>query len=219
MEAKFWQEKWKSVETPGFHKSEYHPQLVKNYPLLELSPNDPFLIPLCGKSLDLKFMADKGHKAIGFELSIKAVNQFFHSHKIKAIQSDVGPFKRFQSEYIDIYCGDFFKWREANLPAIRGVFDRAALVALPPKMRQEYYQVFGELLTVGSQILLIAFEYDQNLLAGPPFSVPASEVSRNYASHFNIKKLSACEVEISNPRFHQAGLTHFQEVTYLLTKK
>ncbi len=59
---------------------------------------------------------------------------------------------------------------------MQAAYDRAALVALPPSMRERYAQHFATLMPAGSRTLLVAFEYEQTIKDGPPFSVEPDEV-------------------------------------------
>ena len=49
-------------------------------------------------------------------------------------------------ENIELLVGDFFALTAADLAGVAGVYDRAALVALPPKMREDYVRLLAELL-------------------------------------------------------------------------
>ena len=55
----------------------------------------------------------------------------------------------------------------------------AALIALTPDMRSRYAAHMNT-LTQGARQLLITLDYDQSLLAGPPFSVSEAEVRSLY---------------------------------------
>nr|WP_298894131.1 hypothetical protein [uncultured Acinetobacter sp.] len=75
---------------------------------------------------------------------------------------------------------------------IDDVYDRAALVALPQSMRTVYAKQVMTLSQHAPQ-LLIQYEYDQDLMAGPPFSVSESEMMQLYAN-FSSKQLLKSEL-------------------------
>ena len=52
-------------------------------------PDLCFLLPLCGKTRDLKFLYDLGHSVIGIEAMEKAAQEFFDEHKLEAKKRDV----------------------------------------------------------------------------------------------------------------------------------
>ena len=56
------------------------------------------------------------------------------------------------------------------------VYDRAALIALPPAMRQRYAQLLCERLPAHVKVLLITLEFEGE--QGPPFSVYQAEVEQ-----------------------------------------
>ncbi|NOS97350.1 MAG: thiopurine S-methyltransferase, partial [Methylotenera sp.] len=73
------------------------------------------------------------------------------------------------------------------------VYDRAALVALPDDMRKAYTAHLLALTQTAPQ-LLICFEYDQALHAGPPFSICAAEVKQHYQAAYDLTLLGSSDV-------------------------
>ncbi len=76
MDPAFWQERWKNQDI-GFHQPEFHALLQKYWSRLDLRPGSPVFVPLCGKSLDMVWLAQQGHRVIGAELSELAIDDFF----------------------------------------------------------------------------------------------------------------------------------------------
>ncbi|MFT8251788.1 thiopurine S-methyltransferase, partial [Salmonella enterica subsp. enterica serovar Enteritidis] len=81
---------------------------------------------------------------------------------------------------LEIHCGDFFALAAQDVADCRGVYDRAALIALPPAMRQRYAALLTNILPAGCQQLLVTLDYDQAEMDGPPFAVSQAEVSALY---------------------------------------
>ncbi|MGB3620499.1 MAG: thiopurine S-methyltransferase, partial [Ketobacter sp.] len=73
----------------------------------------------------------------------------------------------------------------ALLGPVDAIYDRAALVALPPAMRAQYSAHLIEITSSAPQ-LLITFEYDQDAIDGPPFSLDTEEINRQYADKYNL---------------------------------
>jgi thiopurine S-methyltransferase len=46
-------------------------------------------------------------------------------------------------------------------------------------------------ITAAAPQLLIAYEYDQRLMDGPPFSVSADEVNRHYSTVYNLQSVAS----------------------------
>lgn len=84
------------------------------------------LVPLCGKSLDMIWLAAQGNPVLGVELSQLAVEQFFDENELKPLthQSIYG--KHYVAGNIEIICGDIFKLDAQILSHCVGAYDRAA---------------------------------------------------------------------------------------------
>lgn len=192
MEASFWHEKWES-NIIGFHESQANPLLVSYFNELSIDKNDRVFVPLCGKTLDIAWLLSQGCQVAGVELSQLAVEQLFEELGIGPVITDVGSLKLYSAPNLDIFMGDFFELTSAMLGTIDAVFDRAALVALPDDMRIRYSRHLTD-ITGNAVQLLITFEYDQSLMVGPPFSIGAEEVRRQYEACYNISPLVSVEV-------------------------
>jgi thiopurine S-methyltransferase len=92
MQPEFWHKKWASNQI-GFHLPQVNPYLQRFWPDLNLSSHARVLVPLCGKSLDLLWLAGRGHRVLGIELSEKAVEGFFSEQQLQPQISEHGVFK------------------------------------------------------------------------------------------------------------------------------
>ena len=218
MEKDFWLDRWKN-EQIGFHEKEVNGYLSACWHRLHLPQGSAVFVPLCGKSTDLIWLRDHGHPVIGVELSKLAVQGFFKENDYTANCVHSGKFERCEANGIRIDCGDYFDLSKQDKAQVKAVYDRAALVALPPEMRQRYVQHQVNILPVKTQILLISFDYSQAEMPGPPFAVSPAEIETLYRHHAKIHLLSQTDALPQNPRFKSRGLTHLQESVYLLTLK
>jgi len=134
MEPKFWQERWARNQI-GFHLPEVNPYLLRYWPSLTLAQGAKVLVPLCGKSLDLMWLASNGYHVLGVELSEQAVDAFFREQNLTPRITWHGVFKVYQADLIEIWCGDFFALDAGALADCTALYDRAALIALPPLKR------------------------------------------------------------------------------------
>lgn len=177
MNKEFWLNKWKENDI-RFHQSKYHPQLEKFGNRFHEST---VLVPLCGKTLDMLYLAAHGHEVVGVELSPIACQDFFVENGLVFTETKIEEFILFESEGLQIWCGDYFKLPQTVWDRITGIYDRAALVALPSDMRKSYAsEIFKRTREKKLDILLISFEYPQDLTAGPPHSVEAQEIKDLY---------------------------------------
>lgn len=188
MQEEFWQEKWRSNQI-GFHEDSPHPFLVSHFERLNLSAGDTVFVPLCGKAVELEWLAARGLRVVGVEFSELAVEELFARYGVEAEKSQDGPLMRYSAGRIDVLVGDFFELTSQHLGQIDAVFDRAALVALPPETRMNYAARLNELTAKAPQIL-ITFDYDQAQMDGPPFAVPAETIRTYYEASMTCQLLA-----------------------------
>lgn len=192
MDPGFWHAKWDNNEL-GFHLGEVNPLLAKHFGALGLSPGDRVFVPLCGKTRDILWLLAAGYRVVGAELSQLAVEQLFGDLELKPVITQSGAVKHYAAADVDIFVGDIFALRRTDIGSIDGVYDRAALVALPGEMRGKYAAHLPELTGQAPQ-LLITYEYDQRLQEGPPFSVSHAEVRSHYAHCYQLSLIASCDV-------------------------
>ncbi len=195
MDASFWHQRWQTNET-GWHERAANPLLLKHFAALALAPESRLFVPLCGKSLDVGWLLSQGYRVAAAELSALAVTQLFAQLEMEPSISELGPLTHYRGTKLDIFVGDIFQLtREilSSLGTIDAVYDRAALVALPPDMRVRY-TAHLQTITATAPQLLICYEYDQTVVPGPPFSVPAEEVHRHYDTSYRLTLLESQDV-------------------------
>ena len=181
-----WQQSWRDREI-GFHQKTTNSHLIKFWPNLGLTASDRVVVPLCGKSLDLLWLAAQGHTVIGVELSPLAARAFFRENRIQASRRQVGEFVLWEHGRISILCGDFFQLCAADLGDIAAVFDRASLTALPDEIRADYLAHLRKILPVACKILLLTTEEpEEGETQGQAFAV-ADEIASLYTSAFAIE--------------------------------
>ncbi|WP_226455400.1 thiopurine S-methyltransferase [Pseudomonas sp. AF03-9] len=216
MEPKFWQERWARNQI-GFHLPEVNPYLQRHWP--PLAEGAKVLVPLCGKSLDLMWLASQGLRVLGVELSEQAVEAFFSEQNLTPRITGRGVFKVYQADSIEIWCGDFFALDAEVLADCAALYDRAALIALPPLMRARYADHLNTLLPAGCQGLLITLDYEQVQKAGPPFAVTDEEVQLLLGEHWTLQVLQEQDILGESWKFVQDGVTRLEERVYQLVKR
>lgn len=192
MDIDFWLQKWEN-NTIAFHKSEANPMLVQHFQALSLAKGSRVFLPLCGKTLDIAWLLANGYRVVGAELIEIAIEQLFIELGEEPQISEAGAVKRYSTDNIDIWVGNIFDVSNKRLGAVDAVYDRAALVALPQAVRAQYTMHLKELTNKAPQ-LLISYEYDQNLMAGPPFSISNEEVKQHYEESYHISLLASIDV-------------------------
>jgi len=216
MQHEFWHQRWQQHQI-GFHSHEVNPHLQLHWPKLAIEPNSRVFVPLCGKSNDMLWLLAQGYQVVGVELSPLAVEAFFSENGLQPTTYPHGDFVISESDGIQILCGDFFALRSADLGKIDAVYDRASLVALPYDMRIDYIAHLSALLAPDVNILLVAFDYPQHEMTGPPFSVHNEEVEKLYHAWCEIELLANEDVIEREPHFKERGLSQLREQIYRLT--
>lgn len=219
MRKRFWDERWRCNEI-GFHKPEVHHYLESYFHCLNARPGDNVFVPLCGKSLDLVWLCDQGLEVVAVEWNRIAVEAFFEENALAAVVTNRGALQIWRAPGISVFLGDFFSLDQEDLSGAHLAYDRAALVALPPDMRQAYAIRMTELLPEKSRLLLVANHYDSaEEDGGPPFSVSPSEVFDLFGDGFTVEKLCSQETIRAHPGLRSRGLTAFHDAVYLLVRR
>ena len=215
MVNKTWIQRWEDGET-GFHQSSVNSYLTKHWPKLNAPAHSTVFIPLCGKTLDILWLAKQNLNIIGIELSEIAIKAFFEENSLTYKTSSTAKFKVYESENIKLICGDFFDLTSEDFPDNTNIFDRAALIALPPEMRNKYAAHLIHILPKSSKTLLICMEYDQKEMSGPPYSVTPEELKQLYGKTYQIEAIQSEDIMEDEPRFKARGLSKLEEKVYLL---
>ncbi|MFQ5489016.1 MAG: thiopurine S-methyltransferase, partial [Gammaproteobacteria bacterium] len=133
MEVDFWHRKWREGEI-GFHQETVNPFLRQYWPRLE--PPGQVFAPLCGKSGDMAWLAACGQGVLGIEISALAIEAFFRENALPCTREEGDPFTIWRGANIEILQGDFFHLEAGHLAQVQAVYDRAAMIALPPALRR-----------------------------------------------------------------------------------
>lgn len=217
MEAKFWLQRWREGQI-GFHRDEVMPFLERYWSALSLPAGSRVFVPLAGKSNDMLWLADQGFHVLGVELSPLAIEQFFEENKLQPAIHDTVKGRHFCAGNIELVCGDFLDLGEDDLSGCAAVYDRAALIALPADMRRRYSAHLSRVLPDECQMLLIALDYAQSEMDGPPFSVSEEEVQALYADDWQIALLERLDILSDEPRFAASGVSALHTSAFRLRR-
>ncbi|PSL14300.1 thiopurine S-methyltransferase [Marinobacterium halophilum] len=205
MEHAFWHARWREGRI-GFHQSGINPWLQQYWSRLGISRDAAVLVPLCGKSSDMLWLREQGHPVVGVELSDLACRDFFVEHGTQVTPVAVPQGHTRERDGITLWCADIFDLGREHWGDVAAVYDRAALIALPPAQRRMYAQHLSQQLTAGVEMLLVTLEFTGS--EGPPFPVPEAEVRKLFEPAFTVVRLDQAEAE--NGR---------REVAYHLTRQ
>jgi len=184
-----WLKMWRNDQT-DFHQLKVNPLLARFWTSLNLRKHSCIFVPLCGKSLDLLWLAQQGNDVVGVELSPVAVKAFFEENHLIPRKSKSGEFTVWESGRVKILCGDFFRLAPSDLGKIDVVYDRAALTALPEALRFRYVAHLRQILPMACSIFLLTIEdarpaEEMSLLPAQNKGID-EEIKALYERHFEI---------------------------------
>lgn len=200
MNPEFWHKRWQEKRI-GFNQSAVNPLLTEYIDHLDLAVGSRIFVPLCGKSIDMVWLAAQGYDVVGVELVETAVQAFFAEQNIQPIVSqhvENPDIKYYQGQLVDgdeqrnitLWAADIFALTSTDLGTIDAIYDKAALIALPADMRPDYSEQIRKVSDNAPQ-LLITLNYDQSKKDGPPFSINSQQLQQYYGSHYQICKLAS----------------------------
>lgn len=213
MQPEYWLKRWEEGRT-GWHQETVLPLLEKHWPKLSLPSGTRVLVPFCGKSLDMLWLARQGFRVLGVEVSPLAVEQFFNENSLQPIKTNKGKASCYQAGNIEIVQGDLFDMGSEHLASCGAIYDRAALIAQPPDERERYAGNIHARLPSGCRGLLITLEYPQTEMDGPPFPVGEAEV-QHLLNNWAVTLAERRDI-LNRSHFREAGLTSLHTTVYQL---
>jgi len=214
----YWVKRWDEKDTP-WDDEEVNPDLIKVQDEMLFKENCRILFPLCGKTVDMKYLSDKNHSIVGIEFVSQSVIDFFKQHNItyQKTSDDVIDVYRGISSDVTIYCGDIFRVNGEILGKFDAIWDRGSFIAINPSDRQKYARLMRSLMTSQTRYYLQAVCYDQSQHRGPPFSVTDDHMKEVFGEDFEIQ---IREDPFENPKSAEVyKLSWWKDKKYLLRLK
>lgn len=224
MEADFWLERWRENKT-AFDQEKPHPLLERFFP----QGKSKVFVPLCGRSIDMKWFLDTGISVVGVELYKSALEDFIEKLGEKNVSghwSSLGDFEVFSGSYynpkkgpnhsceLTLYAGDFFKLQKQFLEGVDSIYDRASLIALPVEMRVGYAKKCQEILPKSCDYFAITLQYDQSEMQGPPFSVDEKHFQELFQAMSSEEISCLSKEKLQLERFQERGVSELYETVY-----
>jgi hypothetical protein len=128
MNHDFWLERWKLGQL-GFHRDSPHPLLQRFWPELGVS-GGRVLVPLCGKSTDLDWLAARNHDVVGVEFVPQAVEDYFAERGLTPERELRESFPVAKNGRVCLVVGDFFAVHAGVTGVCDAAYDRGAWVAI-----------------------------------------------------------------------------------------
>jgi thiopurine S-methyltransferase len=221
MEQSFWKTRWDEGQI-GFHEQGGNAMLREHWPTLVARQAAPrtdaaarVLVPLCGKTVDLTWLAQSGHVVVGVEFVERAAVDYFAELGVTPTRTERGGAVCYAHGAVSIWVADFFAISSELVGSFDFVYDRGALVAVTPEQRERYIPHLAQLCKPGAGLFLISFEHDMG--SGPPFSV--DHVADRMLPYFDVERHAAQDVLDAEPRFKERGASYMIEVVWLGTRR
>ena len=217
MEEAFWHDRWESGRI-GFHREQVNPHLVRWWPESPMAKSRRVLVPLCGKSVDLHWLAHR-HQVVGVDLSPIAIAQYWQEADLTPELSETHGFARSDHGQLTLLCGDFTGLQNEDCGSFDGFYDRAAIIALPPDLRLQYVDTLKRVVAPGGRGLMVTVEYPQADIEGPPFSVPPSRVAALFEPDFQVELWDSEDILAGSRNLVDRGVTALKEHVFHLSRR
>nr|XP_020453192.1 thiopurine S-methyltransferase [Monopterus albus] len=217
-----WEKNWQEDKI-GFHQPHVNKVLENNiHKVLAGRTGVSFFFPLCGKAVDMKWLADMGHSVVGVEISEKAIKQFFEENNLTYSEEPVPAIpgmKVYKSseKNISLYKCDLFNFSSSIRGQFGAIWDRGSLVAINPRDREKYSSLLTSLMAKDCRYLVATLLYNPELYKGPPFLVPDEQIHSLFGNSCDIELLQSEDAMTDRQR--DWGLDYFTEHVHLITLK
>jgi len=173
-----------------WHRPVVNWNLIKHYK--QLSPEGQLkkkvLVPLCGKTCDIKYLADQGHVVVGVEFCENPCREIFERDNIEYSERWVEACegKLFESKCgkIKVYCCDFFKFGPEVEGRFEAVWESGCQIEHDDRMK--YYDQMKLITAPGCRWLTGLYQYDSSIYSGIPYSVPHDQLVAKLGEDFDI---------------------------------
>ena len=213
-----WLSRWREGRI-GFHQDTPSPLLVEFWDRIGAPEGATVFVPLAGKSVDMPWLVEQGHRVFGVELAELAVRQFFEEQGLDATTEETPNGTLWESGPIELLNGDVFALDAQDLADCEAFFDRAAIIALPRGLRERYARETYARLPQGCTGLMITLEYPEHEKQGPPFSVREAEVRDLFEADWTVELLARRDILRYQDTFRNEGVTSLHAVAYRMQRR
>lgn len=218
-----WNKCWE-LGTTEWHEQDVNSSLLRHVDeLVGGRQHIRIFVPLCGKTVDLKWLADKGHTVVGVECSQLALEAFFNEHSLEFTREPVNQLNGFLYKSttlpISLYCCDIMEFPKAEEEHFDAVWDRGSLIAIKPTDIQQYIEVICSVMSDDCCYLLEVFDIDKDACTGPPQTLSDADMQELFGDKFVCRKLSAVNLDDEKKRKYAPQTQYFHVCSWLLTWK
>ncbi|XP_064607475.1 probable thiopurine S-methyltransferase [Liolophura sinensis] len=187
-----WRKMWKESDMPCHYRNHVHKLLQSNFCGQVEGRRDLYIfVPLCGKTLDMRWLAEQGNHVVGVDMVETPVRTFFETEKLDFVveNSDTGPLYKTADGRIKVHVCDLFRLSKETLGVFDVIWDRAAFVALNRTDRQRYVSLLKSLMAEGCRYLLSAVDMKKaggEPHKGPPQVTRAEDIQALFGNEYTV---------------------------------
>uniref|UniRef100_A0A0P4W3F7 Thiopurine S-methyltransferase n=2 Tax=Scylla olivacea TaxID=85551 RepID=A0A0P4W3F7_SCYOL len=165
----------------------------------ELLPSEParVLVPLCGKSPDMRWLYDRGNTVVGVEGVERPVKEFFQSHTdLRHTVEDVpfGKVYKSHDERLQVFVCDITQVPRGSLGHFDAGFDWGAYTAIRPSDRQKYVDVVRDALGENFRYFLEVCHDGPPKAPGLPHSISLRTIKLEFGVSLKMRVLATKDV-------------------------
>lgn len=165
----------------------------------ELLPSEParVLVPLCGKSPDLRWLYDRGNTVVGLEGVEKPVREFFESHPdLQHTVEDLSFGKSYKSQdgRLQVYVCDVTQVPMGSFGKFDAGFDWGAYTAISPRDRQKYVDVVKDAMGENFRYFLEVCHDGPPGAVGMPNSIPFRTIKLEFGVSLKVRVLATKDI-------------------------
>lgn len=189
------------------------------------------LLPLCGKSNDLRFLYQNGHIVTGVECAPQAIDDFFTLNNLPHQVREINGTRKGAKVNLHSTLDERLRVCQSNFltldspetlnATIDCVWDRGAFGTITDEEQELYIKTIRRLLSDNFRYLLLVLEFDAEKSSDPvPLPQPEEKVRRMFGEFCNIEKLeSKIPNHVSLYQKHMGAPLEVRETVYLMTPK
>ena len=210
--GEYWERLWHDG-SEDWHRGVVNERLIKfANELTRGRKNLRVLVPCCGKSLDMLWLADQGHSVVGIDLVKTAIESFFTENNLTSTKCNVDMAASIEQttevykcveKAITIFCCDIFNVREEDLGGkFDAIWDRSALSAVSPMVNnrgKQFTDKLHSLLMPDGVCMVESHRYEMDRFGEPPVSLSEELIYDLYGERFLIKWLDAEKLQADKP--------------------
>ncbi len=216
IERKRWERAWRDQNTPWVNaKSDAFLKAEKR----RLKPwrAGTTLVPLSGNSPAVRLLYDLGMEVTAVEYVQAAVRALLREQfpRLSIRRQKTTHGYLYSGKRLTVRQEDFFRLPKEAL--FDFIYDRAAIVAIPPRKRRRYARILTKATAPGGALFIVTYEFIGKRRSAPPFSLSRAQLLKLFAG-WRVRASAVHTYHKVEPRFIEQGITKMRSCWVLLTK-